>query len=173
MMRAWDCVLTALPDLPDPSIPEASPRDSSVTPTHKIPFSCLCCSKMHFYPLQPKDQHNLGLMNKWVCWVFGKTQREKYNGYVRGWLTTHTIKKRHVQINTMSPERTQPNNRRKEQNTQELADKPENKMWMMPRHASKHVMWQPGQEGGLGGEWMHVYVWLSPFAVHLKLSQRC
>ena len=60
--------------------------------------------------------------------MFGKTQREKYNGYVRGWLTTHTIKKRHVQINTMSPERTQPNNRRKEQNTQELADKPENKM---------------------------------------------
>ena len=24
-----------------------------------------------------------------------------------------------------------------------------------------------------GGEWIHVYVWLSPFAVHLKLSQRC
>ena len=22
-----------------------------------------------------------------------------------------------------------------------------------------------------GGEWIHVYVWLSPFAVHLKLSQ--
>ena len=22
-------------------------------------------------------------------------------------------------------------------------------------------------------EWMHVYVWLSPFAVHLKLSQHC
>ena len=27
--------------------------------------------------------------------------------------------------------------------------------------------------GEFGGEWMHVYVWLSPFAVHLKLSQRC
>ena len=26
-------------------------------------------------------------------------------------------------------------------------------------------------EGELGGEWIHVYVWLSPFAVHLKLSQ--
>ena len=26
---------------------------------------------------------------------------------------------------------------------------------------------------GFGGEWMHVYVWLSPFAVHLKLSQHC
>ena len=25
-------------------------------------------------------------------------------------------------------------------------------------------------EGALGGEWIHVYVWLSPFAVHLKLS---
>ena len=27
--------------------------------------------------------------------------------------------------------------------------------------------------GEFGGEWVHVYVWLSPFAVHLKLSQRC
>ena len=26
---------------------------------------------------------------------------------------------------------------------------------------------------GFGGEWIHVYVWLSPFAVHLKLSQHC
>ena len=25
----------------------------------------------------------------------------------------------------------------------------------------------------LGGEWIHVYVWLNPFAVHLKLSQCC
>jgi len=24
-----------------------------------------------------------------------------------------------------------------------------------------------------GGEWIHVYVWLNPFAVHLKLSQHC
>ena len=24
-----------------------------------------------------------------------------------------------------------------------------------------------------GGEWTHVYAWLSPFAVHLKLSQHC
>ena len=24
-----------------------------------------------------------------------------------------------------------------------------------------------------GGEWIHVYVWLSPFTVHLKLSQHC
>ena len=26
-------------------------------------------------------------------------------------------------------------------------------------------------EGESGGEWIHVCVWLSPFAVHLKLSQ--
>ena len=25
----------------------------------------------------------------------------------------------------------------------------------------------------LGGEWVHVYVWLSPFTVHLKSSQHC
>ena len=24
-----------------------------------------------------------------------------------------------------------------------------------------------------GGEWIQVHVWLSPFAVHLKLSQHC
>ena len=27
--------------------------------------------------------------------------------------------------------------------------------------------------GGFGGEWIPVQVWLSPFAVHLKLSQHC
>ena len=27
--------------------------------------------------------------------------------------------------------------------------------------------------GGFGGEWIHVFVWLSPFTVHLKLSQHC
>ena len=27
--------------------------------------------------------------------------------------------------------------------------------------------------GGLGGGWIHVYIWLIPFAVHLKLSQHC
>ena len=31
------------------------------------------------------------------------------------------------------------------------------------------AMWPPG--GELGGEWIHVYVWLSPFTVHLKPSQ--
>ena len=27
--------------------------------------------------------------------------------------------------------------------------------------------------GEFGREWIHVYVWLSPFAIHLKLSQHC
>ena len=27
--------------------------------------------------------------------------------------------------------------------------------------------------GEFGGEWIHVYVWMSPFGVHLKLSQHC
>ena len=27
--------------------------------------------------------------------------------------------------------------------------------------------------GEFGGEWIHVYVWLSPFTVHLKLQQHC
>ena len=27
--------------------------------------------------------------------------------------------------------------------------------------------------GEFGGEWIHVFVWLSPFALHLKLSQHC
>ena len=26
---------------------------------------------------------------------------------------------------------------------------------------------------GFGGEWMHVYVWLSRFAIHLKQPQNC
>ena len=26
---------------------------------------------------------------------------------------------------------------------------------------------------GFGGEWVHVYVWLSPFTVHLKLPHHC
>ena len=27
--------------------------------------------------------------------------------------------------------------------------------------------------GAFGGEWIHAYVWLSPFPIHLKLSQHC
>ena len=26
-------------------------------------------------------------------------------------------------------------------------------------------------QGEFGGEWIHVYTWLNPFAIHLKLSQ--
>ena len=27
--------------------------------------------------------------------------------------------------------------------------------------------------GECGGEWIHVCIWLSPFAVHIKLSEHC
>ena len=32
------------------------------------------------------------------------------------------------------------------------------------------VTWMGGE---FRGEWIHGYVWLNPFAVHLKLSQHC
>ena len=32
------------------------------------------------------------------------------------------------------------------------------------------VAWMGGE---FGGEWIHEYVWLSPFAVYLKLLQHC
>ena len=31
--------------------------------------------------------------------------------------------------------------------------------------------WQSGWKGNLGGEWIHVYLWLSPFSGRLKLSK--
>ena len=32
----------------------------------------------------------------------------------------------------------------------------------------------PGWMGGeFGGEWIHAYVWLGPFSIHLKPSQHC
>ena len=34
----------------------------------------------------------------------------------------------------------------------------------------EHRAWM---RGGFGGERIHVYVWLSPLAVHLKLSEQC
>ena len=34
---------------------------------------------------------------------------------------------------------------------------------------SARCHWAACMEGEFGGEWLHVYVWLSPFAVHLKL----
>ena len=40
--------------------------------------------------------------------------------------------------------------------------------WNSSQHYA--AVWMGGE---FGGEWMHVYVWLSPFAVHLKLSQHC
>ena len=27
--------------------------------------------------------------------------------------------------------------------------------------------------GGFGGQWIHVYVWLRSFALHMKLSKHC
>ena len=30
-----------------------------------------------------------------------------------------------------------------------------------------------GMGGKFGGDWIHVYIWLSPSAVQLKLSQHC
>ena len=35
------------------------------------------------------------------------------------------------------------------------------------------VTWQPGWERYLGENGLHVYVWVSPFAFHLKLSRHC
>ena len=32
------------------------------------------------------------------------------------------------------------------------------------------VAWRAGE---FGEEWIQIYVWLSPFVVHLKLSQHC
>ena len=44
-----------------------------------------------------------------------------------------------------------------------------------PRSCALQVNSLPSEPPGkpLGGEWIHVCVWLSPFAVHLKLSQHC
>ena len=48
-----------------------------------------------------------------------------------------------------------------------------NKVYCIAQGTLLNVMWQPGLGGGVGREWIHVYVWLSPFTVHLKLSQHC
>ena len=37
--------------------------------------------------------------------------------------------------------------------------------------AQCYMVTRMGEE--FGGEWIHEYAWLSPFAVHLKLSQHC
>ena len=48
---------------------------------------------------------------------------------------------------------------------------------------NKDLLYSPGSSaqcyvaawmgGGFEGEWIHVYVWLSPFTVLLKLSEHC
>ena len=38
-------------------------------------------------------------------------------------------------------------------------------------HKELSVMWQMGK--GFGGKWIHFFVWLSPFAVHMRLPQHC
>ena len=38
---------------------------------------------------------------------------------------------------------------------------------------SAHCYVEAWMRGVFWGKWIHVYVWLSPFAVHLKLSQHC
>ena len=35
------------------------------------------------------------------------------------------------------------------------------------------VQYNTAQRGEFGGEWLQVYVQLSPFTVHLKISQHC
>ena len=40
-------------------------------------------------------------------------------------------------------------------------------------HTSLQCYMAAWMGGGFGGEWIHVYVWLSSFVVHLKLSQNC
>ena len=39
--------------------------------------------------------------------------------------------------------------------------------------ASRGKEWEEGVVREFGGEWIHVYIWLSPFAIHLKLSHHC
>ena len=43
--------------------------------------------------------------------------------------------------------------------------------WLNTTWNSATVKWQPGWEGEFEGEWIYVcvYIWLSPFDVHLKL----
>ena len=48
-----------------------------------------------------------------------------------------------------------------------------NNDFLYARGTLLHVMWQPGWEESVRGEWIHVYVELSPFTVHLKPSQHC
>ena len=56
-----------------------------------------------------------------------------------------------------------------------LIDRVPEELWMevcdiVHKLATLVVAWVGGE---FGGEWIHVYVWLSPFAFHLKPSQHC
>ena len=46
----------------------------------------------------------------------------------------------------------------------------EDLLWRIGNCSMSVAAWMGGE---FGGEWIHVHVWLSPFAVHLKLSQHC
>ena len=48
-----------------------------------------------------------------------------------------------------------------------------NKDLLFSKGNSAHCYVAAWMEGEFGGEWIHVYVWLSPFSVHLKLPQHC
>ena len=48
-----------------------------------------------------------------------------------------------------------------------------NKDLLYSRRASAQYYVPAWVGGEFGREWIHVYVWLSPFVVHLKLSQHC
>ena len=50
-------------------------------------------------------------------------------------------------------------------------DNPQGLLYSTGNSAECYVAAWMGKE--FGGEWIHVYVWLSPFAVYLKLSQHC
>ena len=41
-------------------------------------------------------------------------------------------------------------------------------------HMEPYLIYVPAWMGvEFGREWIHTYVWLNPFAVHLKLGQHC
>ena len=44
------------------------------------------------------------------------------------------------------------------------------KVWHMELCSMSCGSWMGGK---FAGEWIHVYVWLNPFTVHLKLSHNC
>ena len=52
--------------------------------------------------------------------------------------------------------------------------KMDNQQWLTVDHLQLCSMLCGSLDGrGIGEEWIHVYLWLSPFTVHLKLLQHC